>query len=440
MRLLPTISPQSDPDAAPRLASRVARVGAIGIVLLLEVILGRSVAAATVDLPAGGTCAVLVAAVVPVADESGPPPSFVPMHALLGTRVLGTVTTARIAVVDDLVIDARNGIARFAIITTDGELGAGKRTVAIPYGALSWDAKADLYTLNLPSQLERLPEFDPSKLERMQHPSWASTLRGIFGRRAEIVAAGRDRSDEHTRFIQRRTPRTIVGEVTAVQRHAPTRLGGTVCAVTIQDAAAGEETQVLLGPVAWLARRGVAPVTGESIAVEGAGACGVNGEPVFIASSIERAASRVELRGADGVAAWSAEEAVMPRRDLVLASDLEDRPLFARGVEVGRHTAFMFEAHSGAIAFAVLPAKKITGDRGMRLVIPFEHIALARESAVYTDLAIGRLTTAPVVDEDQARDLSRKRLVESIYERFEITPRRFETDRFARWSAREPVE
>ena len=68
------------------------------------------------------------------------------------------------------------------------------------------------------------------------------------------------------------------------------------------------------------------------------------------------------------------------------------------------------------------------------------HIALARESAVYTDLAIGRLTTAPVVDEDQARDLSRKRLVESIYERFEITPRRFETDRFARWSAREPVE
>jgi len=63
--------------------------------------------------------------------------------------------------IDDLVIDKRSGLVRYAALEFGGFLGMGKDRYPIPWSMLTYDTDRDGYVIPLQkSQLEQAPRYD----------------------------------------------------------------------------------------------------------------------------------------------------------------------------------------------------------------------------------------------------------------------------------------
>lgn len=63
--------------------------------------------------------------------------------------------------IDDLVIDKRSGLVRYAALEFGGFLGMGKERYPIPWSMLTYDTERDGYVVPLQkSQLEQAPRYD----------------------------------------------------------------------------------------------------------------------------------------------------------------------------------------------------------------------------------------------------------------------------------------
>lgn len=80
--------------------------------------------------------------------------------------------------IDDFVID-KTGHISFAILSHGGFLGIGRKLVAVPFGALSYDSTHSYFVLDISRErLESAPEFDRT---RFANPTWAEDVYRFFG-------------------------------------------------------------------------------------------------------------------------------------------------------------------------------------------------------------------------------------------------------------------
>jgi hypothetical protein len=69
---------------------------------------------------------------------------------------LGQVTT--------FIMDMKEGLIAFALVTIGGILGFGDKWFALPWGALKWDQKTNKFTLDMPEEiLKNAPGMDKDK-------------------------------------------------------------------------------------------------------------------------------------------------------------------------------------------------------------------------------------------------------------------------------------
>ena len=66
--------------------------------------------------------------------------------------------------IDDLVIDKRSGLVRYAALEFGGFLGMGADRYPIPWSMLKYDTNLDGYVVPIAKeQLEQAPRYEPSK-------------------------------------------------------------------------------------------------------------------------------------------------------------------------------------------------------------------------------------------------------------------------------------
>jgi len=66
--------------------------------------------------------------------------------------------------VHTFIVDMKEGLIAFALVTIGGTLGFGDKWFALPWGALKWDQKTSKFTLDMPEEiLKNAPGMDKDK-------------------------------------------------------------------------------------------------------------------------------------------------------------------------------------------------------------------------------------------------------------------------------------
>lgn len=66
--------------------------------------------------------------------------------------------------IDDLMIDKRSGLVRYAVLEFGGFLGMGTDRYPLPWSMLKYDTKLDGYVVPVDkSQLEKAPRYSPTE-------------------------------------------------------------------------------------------------------------------------------------------------------------------------------------------------------------------------------------------------------------------------------------
>ncbi len=370
--------------------------------------------------------------------ETRTKPWFVSCDTILDATVAARSDREHTAEIDDLVVDTRNGRAVYAIIDTNGILGSDNKTVAIPYGALSWNRGNQQFTLDVTAdELRNLPECDTRNLAHLQDQSWFSTLRGIFGEQPELHAAAEMRGDEYTRYFTRTRPASFDGEIVAINRQAKTAQGGAFYAVVVEDEDKGEQRTVFLAPVAYLTRESNIPSEGDNVTVTAIRTIDADGEVVHVAKSIRADGKTLRLRDDKGVPAWQTSDAPMSRSFYMLASDMKDGALHAQRQEFGSVNDVAFEANSGTAAFAIISVGGVLGVGDTLYPVPYGAFASGPSNNLYLDMPASKLKLAPKLSEDGLKDLNHQQFAQSVCDYFGVKPKNFDTDRSTRWSTQQ---
>lgn len=368
-------------------------------------------------------------------DDTDTKPAFMSCDTILDAKVVTPSDRERTANIDDLVVDSRNGRALYAIIDTNGILGTDDKTVAIPYGALSWNPGNQQFALDVTAdELRNLPECDPTDLLQLQDESWFSTLRGIFGERRELRDAAAMRGDEYTRCFTQTRPESLSGEIVAINRQARTAQGGMCYAVVVEDEDSAAQHTVLLAPVGYLTQESHVPSEGNAVTVTTIKAIDGDGEIVRVAQSIRADRKTLRLRDGKGMPAWHSDE--RPSRSFcMLASKMNDGALHAQGEEFGSVHDVVFEAHSGTAAYAIISVGGLLGVDDTLYPVPCDAFAMGRENNLYIDTPESKLTLAPKLSDKGVSDMNNPLFAQRVCEFFEVKPKTFDTGRSARWPA-----
>ena len=86
--------------------------------------------------------------------------------------------------IEDLMIDIESGRIAYAVLSFGGFLGVGDKLFAIPWSALSLDAGAKRFVLNVSRELlEQAPGFDKKNWPDMSDPAWGAQIYAYYGSR-----------------------------------------------------------------------------------------------------------------------------------------------------------------------------------------------------------------------------------------------------------------
>ena len=70
----------------------------------------------------------------------------------------------KLGFIDDLLIDKRSGLVRYAVLEFGGFLGMGTDRYPLPWSMLKYDTQLDGYVVPVDkSQLEKAPRYSPSE-------------------------------------------------------------------------------------------------------------------------------------------------------------------------------------------------------------------------------------------------------------------------------------
>ena len=388
---------------------------------------------------------------VPLAQPEGQPPEiredarkiaplYVSSSELRDAKIISLSDPGKKADVVDLVLSTKDGRALYAIVHTRGILGTQERTIALPYGALSWEPTEQSLILNARAdQIAALAEIDPKDLTMLRDPAWMNSLRSIFGDHPEfrepVREEGVDRTagDQYTEIFANATLRTFSGRIVDVfggdeQSHEPLEI-----ALATDDGDA--QRTVLLAPLAHLNEQAAAPTRGASIRVMGVEGVRADGNTIVIAQSFEIDGKQTQLRDEQGVPMWKSDGANSPH---VLAKALEGKTLTVTSgdADFGKVDTIAIEVNSGQAAFIISSVGGFLGVGNSRFPIPWPALKVTSSAKLSIDGSETSLDNAPSLSGSGVKDLNEGAVAENAWRHFGLEPQEFDMERRTRWMQR----
>ncbi len=88
----------------------------------------------------------------------------------------------RLGNIQDIVLDIQSNKLRYAIVSSGGFLGMGRRLLAVPWNALDLDPDNGKILLNLEAtQISNAPGFDRNHWPNMSDSAWAASIHSYYG-------------------------------------------------------------------------------------------------------------------------------------------------------------------------------------------------------------------------------------------------------------------
>lgn len=307
--------------------------------------------------------------------------------------------------VDDLVIDRGSGRIDYAVIKTEGILGLGGRTVALPYDSLfRWDAANERFIINaMADQLKAYPDFSAE--------NWGGMLESAQKQRDESVSL-RDRLlsdygdpvDPYRDTFNANERATIEGEVTKVDR--VNTAGGEFVVVTVKQDD-NSTKRVSLGPSWYITGWSNVPFRGDHVRLDVYPQHREPGDAVA-ARTLRLNDKEIELRGEKGEPAWfnktlgaDAKSYAMPYWRSLLASSLDGMKVQCRNADCGTIDDIIIDRRSGQIALVSIdPDENFLGIADTKRLVPWTIAYVAVDGTLRIDATKEMVLASPVTPSD----------------------------------------
>ncbi|KON80484.1 PRC-barrel domain-containing protein [Azoarcus sp. PA01] len=116
-----------------------------------------------------------------IEDSSGPGPEVMAASTLEGDDVVNRAGED-LGNIKEIMIDVQSGRVAYAVLSTGGFLGLGRKLFAIPWGALTLDTDRKCFILDVDAErLRNAPGFDKDHWPSMADPTWASEIHAYYG-------------------------------------------------------------------------------------------------------------------------------------------------------------------------------------------------------------------------------------------------------------------
>jgi sporulation protein YlmC with PRC-barrel domain len=114
------------------------------------------------------------------ADNSGPGPEVMDASTLQGDNVVNAAGDD-LGKIEAIMLDVTSGRIAYAVLSFGGFLGMGTKLFAIPWGALTLDAREHRFILDVSKEkLENVEGFDKDHWPSMTDQNWASELHTYY--------------------------------------------------------------------------------------------------------------------------------------------------------------------------------------------------------------------------------------------------------------------
>jgi sporulation protein YlmC with PRC-barrel domain len=194
-----------------------------------------------------------------------------------------------------LMIDSRTGRVMYAVVAMGGFLGMGRKTLVVPWSAMSVARKGNALVLNLSPRTG--PQAPASADPRHEDSDVSSAPVG------EQHNGGWGAETPYGRLYDPAQEQTISGQVSSIETAAPMpgMAPGMQLLVQTDD---GKTVRVHIGPEWYLQRQNVALQAHTRVQVTGATA-DIEGQPVLMARAVQFDGQILTLRDAQGLPVWN---------------------------------------------------------------------------------------------------------------------------------------
>ncbi|MFG0330851.1 MAG: PRC-barrel domain-containing protein [Phycisphaerales bacterium] len=376
--------------------------------------------------------------------------------------------------VESLLINVRDGSAKYLIVSHGETLGVGGKLFAAPYRAATWSSSFKGFEVNLtPEQVKNLPEFDKDDWESIESKDWRDKAAEWFGYGDEddVDDLDRDDTDEDREYLDKYSRafedgevETVRGEIVGVERERVQGLEHPYVIVTLKTEGAQSE-RVVIGPSWYVMSQTHTPTRGRELEAQAVKASD-DGQVIWVASTVEYEGAKLKLRNDNGEPEWVARRAddnekVEPGDDrnplpgkvrrndqhLAFAEDLDNMKVIAHGEEVGEIEDIYINAQTGHIGFVSIVSGGALGMGETKYLAPYEALAFGTNETWYVDMGSSEFKTAPTIsgDDDVVR-LNDQSFRDRIYSFYGVEPRqdrsvrdrdgaiRRDIDRFGGWA------
>ena len=113
-------------------------------------------------------------------DNSGPGPEVMDAATLIGDKVVNAAGEG-LGKIEAIMLDVTTGRIAYAVLSFGGFLGMGSKLFAIPWGALTLDAREHGFILDASKEkLENAEGFDKDHWPSMADANWASEIHSYY--------------------------------------------------------------------------------------------------------------------------------------------------------------------------------------------------------------------------------------------------------------------
>ncbi|HEY2864442.1 MAG TPA: PRC-barrel domain-containing protein [Casimicrobiaceae bacterium] len=113
-------------------------------------------------------------------DNSGPGPEVMDASTLQGDSVVNAAGES-LGKVEAIMLDVTTGRIAYAVLSFGGFLGMGAKLFAIPWGALTLDAREHRFILDVSKEkLQNAEGFDKDRWPSMADSNWAAEIHSYY--------------------------------------------------------------------------------------------------------------------------------------------------------------------------------------------------------------------------------------------------------------------
>lgn len=114
-------------------------------------------------------------------ENGGPGPEVMDAATLQGDKVINAVGED-LGKIEAIMLDVASGRIAYTVLSFGGFLGMGTKLFALPWGALTLNARERCFVLDVNREkLENANGFDKDHWPSMADPTWASELHAYYG-------------------------------------------------------------------------------------------------------------------------------------------------------------------------------------------------------------------------------------------------------------------